>query len=116
MDKAVESTFVINPFGRYYLISGTGGLFAEASVYNGFGSNKEYDETETLKESVFDFSAGISPGVYYYVTSRLSLEAKFGWLGFETSVTGDDESKDITNYFGLNISPDSFTFGLTYTF
>ena len=115
MDKEVVSTFVINPFGRYYLISGTGGLFAEASVYTGIGSDKEYYEAETFKSNIFNFSMGVSPGVYYYITSRLSLEAKFGWLGFETNVTSEDDTKDVTNYFGLSIAPDSFMFGLTYT-
>ena len=115
MDKEVMSTFVINPFGRYYLIAGTGGLFAEASVYTGIGSDKEYFEADSFKQNLLTFSAGVSPGVYYYITSKLSLEAKFGWLGYETDVTKDGDTKEITNFFGLSISPDTFTFGLTYT-
>lgn len=114
--KNTTSKMVFNPFGRYYLISGTGGIFAEASMGYSFGKNKNYTDAAVDEENVFGFSALISPGVYYYITPRLALEAKFGWFGFMSEVTnpGNDQ-KDIHNTFGLDLSPDSFIFGLTFT-
>jgi len=116
IEKSTTSKMVFNPFGRYYLISGTGGIFAEASMGFSFGKNKTYSEDEVDSENVFGYSALISPGVYYYITPRLALEAKFGWFGFMTNVTnlGDDE-KEMQNTFGTDLSPDSLFFGLTFT-
>jgi len=114
--KNTTSKMVFNPFGRYYLISGTGGIFVEASMGYSFGKNKNYTDAAVDEENVFGFSALLSPGVYYYITPRLALEAKFGWFGFMSEVTnpGNDQ-KDIHNTFGLDLSPDSFIFGLTFT-
>ncbi len=116
LEKSTVTSFVINPFGRYYLISGTGGLFAEASVVVAPGSEKDHFEDETNTYNTMFFSVGLAPGVYYYISEKLALEAKFGWFGFETSAdeTGTN-TKDINNFFGLDISPDQFSFGLTYT-
>ena len=107
---------VFTPFGRYYLISGRGGIFAEASMSYSFRKNKTYTNDAIDTENVFGFSALLSPGVYYYVTPKLALEAKFGWFGFMSDVTkpGNDQ-KEIQNSFGIDFSPDSFTFGLTFT-
>jgi hypothetical protein len=117
MDKSVENTFVMNPFARYYILSGKGGIFAEASVSAGIGTYKEYYADETQKQNEMTFSSGIIPGVYYYITEQIALEAKFGWFGFETEVTKDENDvKDITNYVGLSVVPESFTFGVTFTF
>ncbi len=116
IEKSSTSKMVFAPFGRYYLISGTGGIFAEASMGYSFGKNKTFTNEVTDTENVFGFSALLSPGVYYYVTPRLSIEAKFGWFGFMSDVTKtDNDQKDIHNSFGIDLSPDSFIFGLTFT-
>jgi hypothetical protein len=116
IEKTTTSKMVFTPFGRYYLISGTGGIFAEASMGFSFGTNKTFTGDVINTENVFGFSALLSPGVYYYVTPRLALEATFGWFGFMRDVTktGNDQ-KDMQNSFGIDFSPDSFIFGLTYT-
>ena len=116
LEKYTNSKFEINPFGRYYLISGTGGIFIEASMGYSFGTSKSYITNVTDTRHDFGFSALLSPGVYYYITPRLALEAKFGWVGFmsDISKTGNDQ-KNIRNSFGADLSPDSFAFGLTFT-
>jgi hypothetical protein len=116
IEKSTSSKMVFTPFGRYYLLSGTGGIFAEASMGFSFGTNKTYSADVVDSENVFEFSMLLSPGVYYYITPRIALEAKFGWFGFMSNVTkpGDDQ-KEIHNSFGIDFSPDSFIFGLTYT-
>lgn len=116
IEKSTNSKMVFNPFGRYYIISGTGGIFAEASMGFSFGTNKTFTDEVIDTENEFGFSALLSPGVYYYVTPRIALEAKFGWFGFITNVSGTgDDQKDIRNSFGIDLSPDSFIFGLTFT-
>jgi outer membrane protein len=116
IEKSTTSKMVFNPYARYYLISGTGGIFAEASMGFSVGTNKTFTNDVTDTENVFGFSALLSPGVYYYVTPRLALEAKFGWFGFMTNTTNTgNDHKDIQNSFGIDLSPDSFIFGLTFT-
>jgi hypothetical protein len=116
IEKYTTSKVVFNPFGRYYLISGTGGIFIEASMGYSFGTHKTFTADVIDTEHEFGFSVLLSPGVYYYITPRLALEAKFGWVGFISDVTntGNDQ-KDIHNSFGMDLSPDSFIFGLTFT-
>jgi hypothetical protein len=116
IEKNTTSKMEFTPYGRYYLISGTGGIFAEASMGFSFGTNKTFTNVATDTQNIFGFSALLSPGVYYYITPKLALEAKFGWLGFMNNVTktGNDQ-KDIRNSFGFDLSPDSFIFGLTFT-
>jgi hypothetical protein len=116
IEKSTTSKMVFTPFGRYYLISGTGGIFAEASMGFSFGANKTFYNDVTDTEKVFGYSALLSPGVYYYVTPSLALEARFGWFGFMSNVTKTaNDQKDIQNSFGIDFSPDSFIFGLTFT-
>lgn len=116
IEKTTTSKMVFAPFGRYYLVSGTGGIFAEASMEYSFGKNKTFTNEVIDTENVLGFSALLSPGVYYYVTPRLAIEAKFGWFGFMSDVTKtDNDQKHIHNSFGIDFSPDSFIFGLTFT-
>jgi hypothetical protein len=116
IEKTTTSKMVFAPFGRYYLISGTGGIFAEASIDFSWGTNKTFTNDVTDTQNVLGFSALLSPGVYYYITPRLALEAKFGWFGFMSNVTKfDNDQKDMHNSFGIDLSPDSFIIGLTFT-
>jgi hypothetical protein len=114
-DKTVRTTFEFSPFGRYYLISEKGGLFLQVTLSSGFGSNKSYTGNNIDKQHTMSFSALLSPGVYYYITPKLALEATFGWFGFTHYVTkpGNDV-KDIQNSVGFDVTPDSFSFGLTF--
>ena len=116
-EKYTETTFLVGPFCRYYLIAGQGGVFAEASFDAGFGKGKLEYEGGSVEASSMDFIFGVSPGVYYYITEKLALEAKIGWMGYQTEiVTDEDDNKEITSAFGLDFFPSGgFSFGLTIT-
>lgn len=115
-DKYSQTMFYIGPFCRYYLIAGQGGIFAEASVEGGFGKDKVQYEGGSVEGSLMNLIAGISPGVYYYITEKLALEAKIGWIGYQTEiVTDEDDNKEITSGFGIDLFPSGFAFGLTIT-
>jgi len=109
--------FYASPFVRYYLISGTGGIFAEAIVNFGTGTDKTNFDISTLntKNNITSISAGISPGIYYFITPKISLEAKIGWLGYQTEITKhSDNSKSVDSEFGFNLDPDFFYFGVIF--
>jgi hypothetical protein len=114
--KRSEIEFMIAPFGRYYIIAGTGGLFVEAAINTGIGKLKEYsDDVETSAYNLFSLDAGIAPGVYYYITPKLALEGKFGFFGVYTDVGKEGDNRHTNTTFGFNFSPANINFGLTYT-
>jgi outer membrane protein len=114
-DKRSSAQFIFEPFARYYLISGTAGIFAEASLGFGVGKSKVFYEGSTVETNESSISAGIAPGVYYYILPKVALEAKFGWLGFNSQIEKDGDQKYINSQFGLNLSPSGFSFGFTVT-
>jgi hypothetical protein len=50
------------------------------------------------------------------MSNRFSIEAKFGWLGFESEMTDDGEKKNTINYYGIKLSPESLILGVNFTF
>jgi outer membrane protein len=114
LEKTTSSMLIIEPFARYYLLSGTGGIFAEAEALIGFGKNKTFYTDVTNEANVMSLSIGITPGVYYYITPKLALEGKFGWIGFTSSSTKAGDNKSINNNFELDVAPSYLSFGFTY--
>jgi len=113
-EKSTSFQFHFRPFGRYYLISGTGGIFAEASVGIGTGKSKVFFDAGTQESNLTSFDVGISPGVYYFITPKLAFEAGFGWFGFFTEVEKDGDQKDISNDFGFNLYTSGISLGFIY--
>ncbi|HPT21126.1 MAG TPA: outer membrane beta-barrel protein [Bacteroidales bacterium] len=117
LEKITNTTVVINPFARYYLISGTGGIFAEANMGIEAGKVKNsYNTNNTTEKNITTFSFGVAPGAYYYITPKIAIECKFGWAGFQSYIEKhNDNDKSITNDFGLNLNPSSLSLGITFT-
>ncbi|HJZ39701.1 MAG TPA: hypothetical protein VJ203_04995 [Bacteroidales bacterium] len=114
-DKSTSSRFYFEPFLRYYLISGKAGIFAEASVGTYVGKNKLYYDTTTDEWNNLGIFAGVSPGVYYFITEKLALEAWIGWIGIETDVDKfSDDDKDIYTEFQMSLYPSNISLGLKF--
>ena len=102
----------IGVFGRYYITPAK-----QFSIFGELGANFENSKMEQgsneLKNDGFNF--GIAPGISYFVSDCLSLEASFGVLNYSTNEDDIDgaESTDSFN-FGLNLS--DINFGITYKF
>lgn len=109
----VEKTFSFGLFMRHYLNEGQGGVFLEETM--GFGCYKPEAADYLPARRERNFSVGIAPGVYFYATERLALEAKIGWLGFESRHRYYDElEKDfIASEFGIRFSPQDISLGIT---
>lgn len=107
--------FVVSPFFRYYLFSGRLGMFAEATVDGGFGKIVVEYQGGSYEYPQMSLSAGISPVVYYYASERIALEGRIGWIGYEhESYTDEDDNKDISNGFGIDLYPAGFVFGMIF--
>lgn len=125
--KKVRSMFEVSPFARYYMwkygsgnglfsVSGAVGLFTDVSFSARFGTEKQFIGDVIVSQKLSSTSFGISPGIFYYLTDKFSLEAKFGWLGLKSETTDHGTYKNIINSYGLNLTPDSFTFGINFVF
>lgn len=105
VDKSSSLGFSISPFGRYYISQGNFGVYAQAKVSAEFGANKSFMNDVSTIRNYHSFSTAFSPGIYYYVSPKLALEAQLGGLeaAIRTNETGSD-SKDIYTSFGLHLS------------
>lgn len=116
-DKVSSSYFVFNPFARYYIINQKGGLFAEADMNLGFGKTKTTYTNIIDEDNSTNIFMGLKPGVYYYISDRIVLQAFYGWFGFRSNIDKEDnDNKDISNTFGFDLSSNSFAFGFAYEF
>ncbi|MCY1479711.1 Autotransporter beta-domain protein [compost metagenome] len=116
-DDAKNNTFSVGAFGRYY--------FTPASKFSFFGQlgvnynsyDNEFDlEAEELGEFKGDgFGVALAPGVNYFITKNLSLEATFGILGFETTKP-DADGAEKTNSFDFGLDTRDIRLGLVYKF
>jgi hypothetical protein len=113
--KYTETLFSIAPFARYYLTSGTVGIFAEGSCAVGFGKMKvtqtDYSETSNIAQVM----VGISPGIYYYIHPKLALEFSAGWLGYEYYSEKQDDVKRKRGSFGFDIKATGLSLGAIIT-
>lgn len=98
--KGKESMFFLLPFLRYYKFMGDkGGVFAQFDV--GIGSGKNFGETTTgnvtvttTDEKISAFHVALRPGVVFFVTDKIGLEATVGALGFFQDKEVDENSQN----------------------
>jgi len=115
--KRTYTGIVFSPFARYYLISGTAGLFAEGYLGLENGNYKYVTTLGDYKTKYNLFETGVAVGAYYYISPKLALECKFGRLGYSSETeTDENDDKDISNVFALKLDPSSLYFGLTFSF
>lgn len=120
--KTSSSMYGGGVFARYYIVPADRfALFFEAGVGAMLGGSK----VETAGVSVdgpnsFNLNAGLTPGVAFYVSKRVALEANYGFLGYTSTSTKIEtagvETKTNAGNFGLNINPSTFEFGMSILF
>lgn len=111
---------VINPFARMYFSMGDKvSLFGEGGVYIEPGSQKtkttagNITTTDKLKDTYL--SVGVMPGISLSLSNRISIEATFGFIGYNY------EKKDLTANSSrtngdvvFDVWPASVGFGIRY--
>jgi hypothetical protein len=110
--------FSVAPFVRYYkLLGDKAAIFGSASVnyarYTAKGSNVHQDFTKTpYKRTDTDYGAAFTPGLTYFVSSKIGLEATLGSIGFgkeqvnyqDGNYHTESTSTDFRAQFGLSHS------------
>ena len=129
--KTVETDGMFNivPMARYYMFPAKNvGVFLQGSFTAGFGKDKikttlttampdtTITTTDEAKQSGIIVAA--RPGIVFFVGEKLAFEVAFGGLYFQThaikSGSGDEEVKQTTSDFGLEINPAFFSFGIAF--
>jgi outer membrane protein len=124
-DKSKSSIFSINPYARYYMMlndnfgfTGTLGIGYASGTSKIEGGGISVDGPKSTQ-----FSFGVTPGLVYFPTNKIGLEANFGFVGYtsdkftSTSNTGV-KTEQTTNQFALganSINP-QFSLGFRYYF
>ncbi len=123
----IRSTFGVIPYVRgYKSINKKLLLFVQGEAgYNFFKSELEINSSNLNTLTIDTFELGVKPGITYFISKRMALEASLGGLTYGNS-NRDFESrnpdntfneiKNSSNAFNFSINPSDFLFGLSFYF
>lgn len=105
--------YKISPFLRYSFLKGDiGSLFVDGGV--GYEHTKTELPTGSVivsrKDALLD--VGFRPGVAINVSDRVTLTAKYGFLGYQYIKEGDAKA----NHFGFDFNLENCLFGVNFVF
>ncbi|KOY84939.1 hypothetical protein AD998_01140 [bacterium 336/3] len=126
-EKTSGTSFGFTPYVRkYWMVGDNFGFTGTFGAGVAFGSSKieEKNGNTTVTNDgpkTTDLEIGITPGIVFFPTSKVGLEANFGFVGFSSTTSKTDlgngnESKFTNSTFGLSansIRP-SFSLGFRY--
>ena len=108
------NTFEAGAFGRYYFTPARDfSFFGQLSV--GYTSSKTEVEGEDGEYKENGFNLGLAPGISYFVSEHIALEATFGLLGYNTAKP-DVDGAESTDTFNIGANFNDINFGIVYKF
>lgn len=119
-ENYTTKTYSIAPFVRYSFMKGDiGGLFVDGSV--GYKYSSFDRKSDNNNQDMHTFEIGITPGVAFNVSGKVSLIGKFGFLGYKNNKTNfsfyKDEKIEIkSNEFGFDLNMSSIRLGAIFKF
>ncbi|GAB4126518.1 MAG: hypothetical protein OHK0045_01280 [Raineya sp.] len=124
--KTSATRIGIAPFARkYFMLSDNFGFIGAAGIGVGFGSSKEEERTgnttvTTEGPKITTLEIGVVPGLVFFPTSKVGLEANFGFIGFasetskEKTPLGETKTTTTNVGFGANTIRPTFSLGFRY--
>jgi hypothetical protein len=123
----LASTFGNMPYIRSYKsVNKNLLLFVQCEIgYSTIQSEFQNKSRNISMGSGNEFRIGIKPGITYFISKRMSLEASLGGLTYNNSnqdfeIRNDDntfnQSDSSGNSFNFSINPSDFLFGLSFYF
>lgn len=106
------NAFEIGAFGRYY--------FTPANDFSIFGqldfayATAKRKQDGTPDQKIDGFNVGLAPGVSYFLSKNIAIEATFGLLGYNTVEV--DGAADSTDTFNIGLDLNNINFGIVYKF
>lgn len=108
------NAFEAGAFGRYYFTPASQfSFFGELSA--GFNSSKSEIEGVPGESKSNGFNVGLAPGISYFVSNNIALEATFGLLGYNTNKP-DFDGAESTDTFNIGANLSDIRFGIVYKF
>lgn len=107
------SGFEAGAFARYYSTPANAFSFFGQLSASYASVNTEADGGGEFKTNGFGFE--LAPGISYFVSDHIALEATFGKLGYST-VKPDFDGAESTDTFDLSLNLSNVTFGIAYKF
>jgi hypothetical protein len=111
--------FGLQLMGRYYSPCMAPRFYAFGQVDLGFGTgssrifDNDGEEIESLRDNISQIGFGIRPGIAYFLTPAVMLEASFGALAWQQQTFTNNENNDVKD---INSSLDFFAFSKSLTF
>jgi hypothetical protein len=113
----------VGPVVRYYQpVSDKISFFGQANMGFGFGKStyeSRYNgNSDTQEYNVSSFVIGLNPGVVFFLTRRIGLEASIGSLSFNrsSSKSESDDAEQENNSVGISFNPTQLGLGINYYF
>ncbi len=108
------NTVEAGAFGRYYFTPARDfSFFGQLSV--GYTSSKTEVEGQDGEYKENGFNLGLAPGISYFVSEHIALEATFGLLGYNTAKP-DVDGAESTDTFNIGANFNDINFGIVYKF
>jgi len=114
-DGMKTNVFSLNPYARYTYFTTENNLvslFVDGGFGIGFGKSK-YEDFDG--DNITVWNIGFKPGVALNLTSKFSVVAHMGFLGYEGS-NDAGEAAGFNKKFGLNFSSMNLNLGFYYNF
>lgn len=115
--ETTTSGFEAGVFGRYYFTPASKfSIFTELSA--AYGSVKVETDVEggfDSEEKTNGFNVAFAPGINYFLSNHLALEASFGVLSY-TTLKPDERGAVSTNSFNIGLDLANINFGILYKF
>ena len=126
-EKSTSTTIGFTPYARkYFMVADNFGFTGTLGVGVAFGSSKEEvraGSTTVTNDGpkVTALEIGVTPGLVFFPTNKVGLEANFGFVGFSSRTSkadlgGGDELKVTSSTFGLNANSIRPTFSLGFRY
>jgi hypothetical protein len=131
-NSSISSIYSIGAYGRIYkmMLENRVGFFANMNALYSFGNsvrrvynvnNGSITNEQYGTGVITGYSIGLSPGVVYFITSNIGLEASFGSLSFRSqtenitySEGNIENSSNTSNLLGFNFSAITFNVGINF--
>jgi opacity protein-like surface antigen len=113
-------TFIFSPFVRkYFPIGDRFAFFGQGGISLGFGNNSYEasggNTTVSTKYKTSSFSIGLTPGISFQLSNKVTLESSFGFLGYNGSSTEASNNRKLkTSDYGLKLDPSTITLGIRF--
>ncbi|MBL7934171.1 MAG: hypothetical protein JNL60_19865 [Bacteroidia bacterium] len=123
----VQENYGFGVFGRYYKMFGEGrtGIFAHLRCNYIIGvstveSAASSGPNSSIIYNLTGYDAGLVPGVVFFVSKRIGVEATFGNFGFtrlvEVSKSKNSNTRNSTNVWNMNFALTSTMIGINFYF